>query len=249
MIRKLQAFPSVRGATFAVGVFVALVLGLAAEKTASAQGAPGTHFGNQGQLAVTAENLFGFSLERTGVDQPNDTETSTTSTNFGLFHRSTANRGPWVGAHYFVIPNLSIGATLAFVLGGGSRTSTSNGTTTTRDSPSSFSFLVIPKVGYALMLTDMLGFWFRAGPAFTRTSSSGPDDDDPTSASSFWFVSLDALFIVAPVPHFGFYVGPQGNLSFAGSVSSTNNMGTTTSWDANFRSFSIDAGLLGTFDL
>jgi len=106
----------------------------------------------------------------------------------------------------------------------------------------------IPKVGYALMLTDILGFWFRGGPGLSTASTSGPDDDDPSRSQTFWFLSVDALFVIAPVPHFGFYAGPQGNFSFAGSTSTTSNS-TTVSWDSNFRSFSIDAGLFGTFDL
>jgi len=250
MIRKLQAFPSVRGVAFAVGVFVAAVLVLAGEKTALAQ-QPGAHFGNQGQLAITAENLFGFTMERVGTEGPNNTENSGTATNFGLFHRTTVYRGPWVGGHYFVIPSLSIGATIGLLSEGGSATSTnSSGTTITQDTPSRFTFVAIPKVGYALMLTDMLGFWFRGGPGLFTSTRSGPDDDDASVNQQFWFLSVDALFVIAPVRNFGFFVGPQANFSFAGSQSTTNNnTGTTVSWDSNFRSFSIDAGMYGAFDL
>jgi hypothetical protein len=113
---------------------------------------------------------------------------------------------------------------------------------------SSFGFVILPKVGYALMLNNMLGFWFRGGPGFERFSSKNANNDGGT-ARSFWFISLDALFVVTPVQYFGFYVGPQGNLSFAGSNSTTSTQGATTSYDGSFRSFSIDAGLLGFFDL
>ena len=247
MIRKLQAFPSVRGVAFAVGVFVATVLVLVGEKSALAQ-ATATQFGNQGQLAVTAENLFGFSMERIGTTLANNNESSQTYSNFGLLHRSTNFRGPWVGAHYFVIPNLSIGATVGILTTGGSTTTTSQGTTVTRDMDSGFQLVAIPKVGYALMLTNVLGFWFRGGPGLI-TSTSSDADSDASSNRTYWFLSLDALFVVTPVQNFGFYVGPQGNFSFAGSTSSTNTMGVTVSQDSNFRSFSIDAGLLGYFDL
>jgi hypothetical protein len=245
MIRKLQALSSVRGAAFAVGVFVAVLLTLAGENTASAQA---QQFGDRGQLVITAENLFGFSMERIGTEGPNNSEQSNTSSNFGLLHSSTEVRGPWIGAHYFIIPNLSIGGTLGLLMTGGSSTTQTNSTTTTRDSASGFRFVFIPKVGYSLMLTDMVGFWFRAGPGLITASSSGPDNDDPTRSQTFWLLSLDALFVVTPVQHFGFYVGPQGNFSFAGSASTESN-GTTISWDSNFRSFSIDVGVLGYFNL
>jgi hypothetical protein len=246
MIRKLQALRSVRGVAFAVGVFVATVLVLADEKVAFAQ--PRPTFGSQGQLAITAENLFGFSMERVGTEGPNDSETSNTYSNFGILHRSTVYRGPWVGVHYFIIPNLSLGGTLGMVLTGGSRTQSTPSMTTTTDSASGMQLVFIPKVGYVLMLTDILGFWFRGGPGLIYGSSWGPDDDDTTRSQSYWLLSLDALFVIMPVQHFGFYVGPQGNFSFAGSSSATSNS-TTVSWDSNFRSFSIDAGLIGYFDL
>jgi hypothetical protein len=252
MIRKLQALRSVRGVAFAVGVFVAAVLVLAGEKAAFAQAVAG-HFGNQGQLVVTAENLFGFTMERVAVEGPNDTWEADTYSNFGVLHRATLFRGPWVGAHYFVIPNLSIGATLGFVTGGGSNTEKrTNGTEVTTDHPSRFNLVALPKVGYALMFTHMLGFWFRGGPGvYVSSTSSNPNPNvDISSSQTFWFLSVDALFVIQPVPNFGFHVGPQANLSFAGSNSTTNNnAGTTVSWDASFRSFSIDAGLHGTFDL
>jgi hypothetical protein len=251
MIRKLQAFSSVRGTAFAVGVFVAALLALAGERTAFAQA---QQFGDHGQLVITAENLFGFSVERHGQDTPFNTEDSDTYSQFGLFHRSAISpspRSPWVGAHYFVIPNLSIGATLGFQTAGGSHTETiRQGTATvTTDHASQFAFIFLPKVGYALMFNNTLGFWFRGGPGIARTSSSNPSpDDDSGTAQSRWFLSLDALFVVTPVQYFGFYAGPQGNISFAGSNSSTTN-GVTTSVDASFRSFSLDAGIFGYFNL
>jgi hypothetical protein len=248
MIRKLQALSSVKGAAFAVGVFVAMVLSLAGEKDANAQA---RQFGDQGQLVITAENLFGFSLERYGTSGDNDSESSQTYTQFGLFYRGVHHspRAPWVGGHYFVIPNLSIGATLGFQTAGGTITGdTGSGTTVTRDMASSFGFIFLPKVGYALMLNNMLGFWFRGGPGIVTSSTSGPDDNDRSSANTYWLLSLDANFVVTPVQYIGFYAGPQFNMSFTGSESSTRN-NVTTSVDASFRSFSLDAGLFGYFDL
>jgi hypothetical protein len=247
MIRKLQSISSVRGAAFAVGVFVAVLLALAGEKTAFAQA---QQFGDRGQLVITAENLFGFSTERTADDVGTDRESSDTNSQFGLFYRgavASEARG-WVGAHYFVIPNLSIGATVGLQTAGSSHTETVRGVTTTTDGPSLFGFVLLPKVGYALMLNNMLGFWFRGGPGYVRASTSNATND-ASGARSYWFLSVDALFVITPVQYFGFYAGPQANLSFAGSLSGTNNQGVTTSVDSSYRSFSIDAGVFGYFDL
>jgi hypothetical protein len=247
MTRKLQAFSLVRGAQFAVGVFVAVLWMLAGERAASAQT---QQFGDQRQLVITAENLFGFSMERHGENE-NNIEQSRTYNQFSVLGRhalSPTARGPWVGAHYFIIPNLSLGATLAFQSGGGSATVSSAGRTVTQDADSTFAFIFLPKVGYTLMFNEIIGFWFRGGPGFMSASTSDPDSDRGSSQTR-WFLSVDALFVVTPVQYFGFYAGPQANISFAGTNSDRQVNGVTTSWDASFRSFSIDAGMFGYFNL
>jgi hypothetical protein len=224
-----------------------MLVTLVGEKAATAQAQP-QQFGDHGQLVITAENLFGFSIERTGQTQANDTESSQVRSGIGLLYRYNGSPRGWVGAHYFVIPNLSVGASLGFQSSGGSSTQTNNGTTVTTDSNPQFTYVILPKVGYALMLNNMLGFWFRGGPGLWHTTVSSATTDASSSAN-YWFLSVDALFVITPVQYVGFYVGPQGNFSFSGSQSQTNGMGTTVSNDASFRSFSIDAGLFGYFDL
>jgi len=62
-------------------------------------------------------------------------------------------------------------------------------------------------------------------------------------------LTLDALFVVSPFPHFGFYAGPQANLSFAGTHSRTQGNGVELSWGASFRSLGLGLGLIGYVDL
>jgi hypothetical protein len=247
MIRKLQALRSFRGATFAVGVFVALLFALAGEKAAYAQA---QQFGDQGQLTFTAENLFGISFNR--VAASNDTTTnSTTSTHYGFLYSNqlgTTPRGPWIGAHYFVIPNLSVGGTLGVESTTSTNTTETGGTSQSNKQATRSGFVILPKAGYSLVLSPIMAFWFRGGLGFARQGTSDPNDSSGSSITA-WFLSADALFVVTPVHAFGFYVGPQGNLSFAGSASNTNNAGATTSVDASFQSFSIDVGVLGNFNL
>jgi hypothetical protein len=67
------------------------------------------------------------------------------------------------------------------------------------------------------MFTDVVGFWFRGGPGMqyqVRRVNQFNDEDKDTD--TVWLASLDIFFVVAPVPHFGFYVGPQGDISFLG---------------------------------
>jgi hypothetical protein len=110
----------------------------------------------------------------------------------------------------------------------------------------------MPKVGYTFMFNDKLGFWLRGGIGFWRVGWSSADDSRVKQAVSYWLVSLDALFVVTPVQHFGFYVGPQADISLGGSHSGTVPMGNVVvdvSANRSFRDVLIGTGLIGYFNL
>jgi hypothetical protein len=199
-----------------------------------------------------------ISTERYGQElgPPTGGEVSWTTNRFGLLYSNGAGvdspRGPWVGGHYFVIPNLSIGATIGFEIVGGSRTTTSGAVSRTVDLPERTAVVVLPKVGYALMFNDTIGFWFRGGPGYVSSVATQPPAANGVSVSQhtyFWVLSLDALFVVSPVQHFAFYVGPQAELSLAGAQTSRPVQNVTTSIDTSYRSLGIGLGLIGYFNL
>ena len=232
---------------FFVGASVAGLTFLFCGRDASAQ----TRFGDKGQLAITGENLFAFSSERSGESFP-DGEHSVNNTRFGFLYSqgSPTPRGPQVGGHYFVIPSLSIGATLGYESRGGSRTDPQGMRgIITRDLDSSSTFVFVPKVGYALMFNNIIGFWFRGGLGFFRIGTTDATNSMIKDSNTYWMLSLDAFFVVSPVQHFGFYVGPQADLSFAGSHSTTEGNGITTSQSASYRSLGLGLGLIGYVDL
>jgi hypothetical protein len=211
-------------------------------------------FGSKGQLAITGEDLFGFSTETVKTEVVNG-KVSDTSTRTSLFLTSRVGDevivGPRIGIHYFIIPNLSIGGTLGFDSRGGSRTTPlPNGATQTAEKDDSTSWVFLPKVGYTFMFSDVFGFWFRGGIGYAQdTTYTDPNNNNARQKLSFWFLSLDAPFIISPVPHFAFYVGPGLEASFAGTYSATNGQGTTVSWGASAFHLNLAAGLIGYFDL
>jgi hypothetical protein len=216
-------------------------------RSASAQ----SRFGDKGQLAITAENLFAFSSDRVGESFP-DGEHSTTTDRFGLLYSQgdPTPRGPQVGGHYFIIPSLSIGGTLGYEARGGSTTQPmGNRGLVTQDTESISTFVFAPKVGYALMLSNVIGFWFRGGPAFFRIGTTGAIDTRIKDSHTYWLLSLDAYFVWSPVQHLGFYAGPQADISFAGSHSQTDANLLETSRSASYRSLGLGLGVIGYIDL
>lgn len=227
-----------------------LVAALCLPRGAQAQ----ERFGDKGQFAITAEDLMGFYSETETV-HPDTGNVSNTSTRFSFLFNTRADgaatfASPKLGLHYFIIPSLSLGGTLGFESRSGDVTTQIRGVSTTTDKPSSTTFVFLPKVGYALMLNDILGFWFRGGPGVAVDSSHPNNNDLPKVNTTFWLLSLDALFVVTPLPHVGFYVGPGFDFSFAGSASTTTNVGggtQTTSVDTSYTRFSLGFGMLAYF--
>jgi hypothetical protein len=210
-----------------------------------------SRFGDKGQLAITAENLFAFSSDRKAENFP-DGEHSATSNRFGFLYSQGAPtpRGPQVGGHYFIIPSLSIGATLGYEARGGSITEPQgNRGIITQDTDDISTFVFVPKVGYALMLNNVLGFWFRGGLGYFRIGTTTPTDPRVRDAETFWLLSLDALFVASPVQNLAFYAGPQADVSFSGSHSHTDDTGLETSRSASYRSIGLGLGLIGYFGL
>jgi len=220
----------------------------AREQSALAQ----ARFGDKGQLAITGENLFALQTERVG-ETPGfpQGDSSTTFNRFGfLYSQGTPTpHGPQVGVHYFIIPSLSLGGTIGYEARGGSRTHINGaGFTITEDNQDVSTFTLLPKIGYALMFNNIVGFWFRGGPGVFRVGESGPNSPRKDSHTR-WLLSLDSLFVVSPFPNFAFYVGPQADISFAGTHSHTENNGIQTSWNSSYRDIGLGLGLIGYMDL
>jgi hypothetical protein len=183
---------------------------LALTGTAGAQ----TPFGAKGTLAITGENLAGYHAEKRKYDNEAGDEYQTQRGGLGLLFTTGGAR---VGVHYFLLPQFSVGGAVGYDLRTGSNTIEDGDGTYTTDLAKEHTLVVATRAGYALMFTDVVGFWFRGGPGVehqVRRAAQWNDQDKDTD--TVWLASLDVFFVVAPVPHFGFYVGPQGDISFAG---------------------------------
>ena len=161
-------------------------------------------FGQQGNLALSADRLFGIHFTKLEVENPGpggDFEYDQTGIGFGW--RGRGARSPFDQARfaidYFVIDSLSIGGSIAYASYDDDDNDDDND-----DGHSDFIFS--PRVGWVIMFSDLFGFWPRGG--FTYHSRSQDDDafvDDDESGFAF---TAEAMFVWTPVPHFGITFGP-----------------------------------------
>jgi hypothetical protein len=238
-------------------VAVALSVSLSAA-VAGAQAAPGG-FGSAGQFTIGAERLFGFAsssqnteVEANGVST-SDTDSIQRFTLLGLngipnTNHPTGVPSPYsvarVGLDYFVIDKLSIGGSLMFLTQSGESENELPGATTNVDLPSSTMFVFAPRVGYAIMFNETIGIWPRGGFTYYNVSTDNEEAGGTTELSENGLAfSLEGLFLIAPIPNFGFTVGPTVDIGITGGFEIENPPAPTQEADRTITDIGIHAGV------
>lgn len=218
-----------------------------------AQPAPGT-FGASGQFAISAERLFGYAhtshkVENEQAGQTFKQTTSTSQFSFLGAHGPSVYSHPRVGVDYFVIDRLSIGGSLIYMTRSAETETENPGQpTTTADEPTETVFIFGPRAGYAFMFNDMIGIWPRAGFTYYSTTShqdtpQGEFKHDENGLA----VTLEGMFVIAPIPHVGFLVGPTFDIGLTGGRDEQTPPNASAEPDAKLTDLALHAGLMVWF--
>ena len=216
-----------------------------------------TELGRSGQFAVSAERLTGLVRSTVEVETEMGGGTATftsSSTNFHLLIHPVGTSGgdetafggysfPRIGADYFVIDRLSLGAALGYFSVATTSELEAGGTSMDVGDVTLSGFLLAPRVGYAVMFNDTVGIWPRGGVTYTHSGFTDNEDDDELSVN-MWALSLDVPLVIAPVPHVAFLVGPTLDYGFSGSFTSTDGAtGMEEENDLTVTELGVQAGL------
>ena len=156
---------------------------------AKAQTAP--EFGAQGQLAISAERLFGVEYAHTSYSGGG--YQSTTLIGFGWEYTQSSFSQPRAGIDYFVVNHLSLGGAIGLYSAAGH-----NGLNDT-------GFILAPRIGYAVDLGSVASFWPRIG--ITYYSHADYHNLGITGEANFaLFPRANWAFLITP--HFD--IGPFG---------------------------------------
>jgi hypothetical protein len=203
-------------------------------------------FGEKGQLAISAERLFGFvhdssTLTANGVDSTTKTDsftflsTTLTPVPLGAGLGGMAYSAPRVAGDYFVIDHLSVGAALGYSHISFSRPVTANADVST----SADSWTFAPRAGYSFAFNDIVGIWPRAGFTY-RTAGSGNETEHVLA------LTVEAQFTFTLIPHVVFTAGPTLDVGLTGSDDTTDGNGRTISTDFSATEIGIQTGLIAT---
>ena len=203
------------------------------------------NFGEKGQLAVSAERLFGFTYD-SATQSTGNADVTYKTTSLSLLSSAVSGPGLWggynsprVAGDYFVIDHLSVGGALGY-----SHWSTSvPGAGNTESTVTGDSFTFAPRVGYLFPLSGIIGIWPRGGFTY-RTFSA-----DQLSAHDF-ALTLEAPFTFNAFDHVVFWAGPTLDVGLTGSYSTQAlPNGPKQSFDFNATEFGLQTGMLVYFGL
>ena len=211
-------------------------------------------FGSAGQFAISADRLTGISHTtiKSELGEVEETQNMTTITLFTntLGDRTSAYSAPRLGGDYFVTDGLSLGAAIGIIHNTSALEREQGNSSMEIDGPSRTGFLFYPRVGYALMFQDNVGFWPRGGLTYASASSTteGDDEDEESKISqSALALSLEALFVFSPVPHVAFTGGPTLDLGLSGSHEEDPAMGEGEEYDIKATDIGLQFGITAFF--
>jgi hypothetical protein len=214
----------------------ALALGIAWSGSALAAEGPMP----AGTFALSGDRLMGVFHTTTTVSS-GALSVDQTIDNFALLGMQST--GPYdlprIGMDGFVIDGLSLGGSL-YVAHRSIDSNVGAGPVGAAGSQSATDFLIAPRVGYALMFTDSIGFWPRGG--FTYFHETLSPNGSPDISIHYISLGLDVPFIFALTNGFAITVGPVLDIAVDGSAKQD---GSNVDVTQKYTSFGLTAGLMG----
>lgn len=197
-------------------------------------------------LTMGLERTFGFvAASRSYENDPADVTNSSIGFSLGLasnFNALPLYNRPRLSADYILDNAISFGGAIGFAYGTYSTESQIGNGSVTVNQPDTTMFLIAPRGGYLIGITDHFGIWPRAGFTFVGVGLDDDDDedDDDLGASAFALsVDVPILYAIGPM---GAFVAPSLDLGVGGSIDTG-----PEEFDARATEFGITFGFFGVF--
>lgn len=210
--------------TPSIAAIVMVVLGLCSPVAADAG------FAQRGQFVVSGDRLFGVVRGHTQETNGNE-QTVTNYTGVSLLASPLSQvashfASPRIAFDYLPINGLTLGLSAGYFNVALGLRDSFQGRSMSIDGPSVSGFMLVPRVGYAYMLTRSVGIWPRAGLTYlhvSETLSNSALNGTSTLKVSLneLALTLEAALALVPIEHVGFWIGPVLDVGLSGNQTQT----------------------------
>jgi hypothetical protein len=207
-------------------------------------------------LSYTSTTTSVKNVQPNGVTvEVSNTEKDTTMALLWNGSASNIYNIPRFALDFAIVDHLTLGGSIwaYFTFGASHEAPGPNGSTVTTDQPKMTTFGFYPRIGYVINFTDVFAFWPRGGVSFNdlHVGNVPNDRNQVTTTDTVLALDLEPIFVITPIPHAGFTLGPVVDIPMLSghTVTTTAPNGVQTSTDGSYKPFHIGltAGLLVYF--
>jgi hypothetical protein len=220
-------------------------------------------FGKTGQIILSADRLFGLTFPSVTAEDgaSGDKQTISRTDVSLLFPPLSEVQSPYeiprAAIDFNVASGFTVGGAIGYMTSSGKskREPAMGGMSVETDLPTLTMLSFSPRVGYALPIAPLFGFWPRVGITYfnigTSSTSTGMIPVTRKTTTTGFGVDIEPMFVFSPVSHFGITGGPVIDIPLSGTSSTTitpTPMGPAPVDDkVKYTNYGVQFGLLGYF--
>lgn len=212
------------------------------------------NIGEESQITFGVDRVMGVAFDRATLSPDKGGDQTYKATNVALF----GNPGggglnapgmmiPRLALDFFVVESVSVGGSLMYFTSS-SETETDAGSA---DGPTNSTFVISPRVGYAMAFDETFSLWPRAGITYisskSETTTTGATGGTSTDSFSGMALTVEAMVGISPIEHFAILAGPYVDYGLSGTVKNEPPSGPSTETDAKVTSYGLTVGILGYY--
>lgn len=212
------------------------------------------NIGEESQITFGVDRVMGVAFDRATLSPDKGGDQTYKATNVALF----GNPGggglnapgmmiPRLALDFFVVESVSVGGSLMYFTSS-SETETDAGSS---DGPTNSTFVISPRVGYAVAFDETFSLWPRAGITYLSSKSEvttgGSTGGTSTTTFSGMALTVEAMVGISPIEHFAILAGPYVDYGLSGTVKNEPPSGPSTETDAKVTSYGLTVGILGYY--
>ncbi|MBK8999654.1 MAG: hypothetical protein IPM35_28390 [Myxococcales bacterium] len=208
------------------------------------------NIGEEQQITFGVDRIMGISFDRAVVSPDQGGDVTLKATNVALFGNPGGGSEapslmiPRLSLDFFVVESISVGGSLLYF----SQSTEQETSAGSNDGPTTTTFAIAPRVGYAMAFDETFSIWPRAGITYfsSKTEEEGTGGTDTLTISGL-DLTLEVPVGISPIENFAILVGPYVDFGLSGTAKDEPAGGTSSETDVKVTSYGLAVGILGYY--